>query len=230
MLDSPMPDLMAPMAMSWSEDDMRFLITGSLLSVAILMSGCGREVGSHPAQSVYGNATQANFEAQDAYGRAGERLRNLADDFRANTQDTVTFAFNRATIDSTARKALDGQAKWLREHPEVRMTIVGHTDLVGSERYNDRLGLRRARAVIAYLSRRGVSRKRLDAVESQGERNPVVQTEKRERRNRRAITTVAGFARNFVGTGLDGEVAQRVYDTYQAGDFSVTEADSGEAN
>jgi outer membrane protein OmpA-like peptidoglycan-associated protein len=209
---------------------MRYLITGSLLSVAVALGGCAREAGYHPTSVAYGPATQANFEAQDAYGRANERLRNLADDFRANTQDTVTFAFNRANIDSTARKALDGQAKWLRENPGVRMTIVGHTDLVGSERYNDRLGLRRARAVIAYLSRRGVSRKRLDAVESQGERNPVVQTEQRERRNRRAVTTVAGFARNYVGTGLDGEVAQRVYDTYQTGNFSVTEADSGEVN
>ncbi len=209
---------------------MRHFITGSLLSLAVMLSGCGKEAGYHPTQVSFGNSLQANFEAQDAYGRASERLRNLADDFRANTQDTVTFAFNRSSIDSTARKALDGQAKWLRDNPGVRMTIVGHTDLVGSERYNNRLGLRRARAVIAYLSRRGVSRKRLDAVESQGERNPVVQTEKRERRNRRAITTVAGFARNYVGTGLDGEVAQRVYDTYQSGNFSVTEADSGEVN
>ncbi len=210
---------------------MRYLITGSLLSVAMLVTACGGpEVGFHRTSAVYGQATQVNFETQDAYGQNAERLKNLANDFRANTQDTVTFAFNRATIDSTARKALDGQAKWLRDHPAVRMTIVGHTDLVGSERYNDRLGLRRARAVISYLSRRGVSRKRLDAVESQGERSPVVQTEKRERRNRRAITTVAGFERNFVGTGLDGEVAQRVYDTYQSGNFSVTEADSGEAN
>jgi len=209
---------------------MRYLITGSLVSVAVLLSACAREAGDHPTSPIYGQALQANFEAQDAYNQSNERLRNLAEDFRNNTQDTVTFAFNRANIDATARKALDGQAKWLREHPNVRMTIVGHTDLVGSERYNDRLGLRRARAVIAYLSRRGVSRKRLDAVESQGERNPVVQTDQRERRNRRAMTTVAGFARNYVGTGLDGEVAQRVYDTYQSGNFSVTEAESSDIN
>ena len=108
------------------------------------------------------------------------------------------------------------------------MTIVGHTDLVGTERYNQRLGLRRARAVLSYLTRRGVSRRRLDAVASRGETEPVVQTTQRERRNRRTVTTVAGFARNYVGTGLDGEYAARVYDTYQAGRFGVESVNSTE--
>ncbi|MEM9141094.1 MAG: OmpA family protein, partial [Pseudomonadota bacterium] len=92
------------------------------------------------------------------------------------------------------------------------------------------LGLRRARTVLRYLTRQGVSRRRLDAVASRGEREPVVQTEQRERRNRRTVTTVAGFARNYVGTGIDGEYAARVYDQYQAGQFEVNEADSAEIN
>jgi len=205
----------------------RLLSIAGLLAAGALMAGCATQAGGDRRADEYGVATAANFAAQDAYNESNQRLRDLSADFRANTQDTVTFAFDRATLDTTARRALDGQAAWLRANPEVRMTIVGHTDLVGTDRYNRGLGLRRARAVLRYLTRQGVSRRRLDAIVSRGEQEPIVPTEARERRNRRAVTTVAGFARNYVGTGLDGEYAARVYDTYQAGNFGVSPAESG---
>lgn len=202
----------------------------ALLSAATVAGACSSEVGVDRTLPVYGQAVAANVTAQDAYNAANARLRSLAEAFNAETQSTITFAFDRANLDANARQALDGQARWLKANPEVRMAIVGHTDLVGGERYNDRLGLRRARAALAYLVRRGVSRKRLEALESRGEREPVVQTENRERRNRRAMTLVSGFARNFVGFGLDGEYAARIYDTYQSGNFDVTEAQSDDIN
>lgn len=210
-------------------------MTKTLLRIAavtgvLALGGCAVESGRHAEFDSYGVAVNANIDQQLAYRGSGARLRDLSEAFRGETQDTVTFPFNRSTLDSAARRALDGQAAWLRSNPEVRMTIIGHTDLVGSNSYNDSLGLRRARAVLSYLTQRGVSRRRLDAVASRGERDPVVQTQSRERRNRRTVTTVAGFSRNFVGTGLDGEYAARVYDRYQAGQVSVTEANSSTIN
>jgi outer membrane protein OmpA-like peptidoglycan-associated protein len=195
------------------------LISAGILISAVALGGCAREAGDFPFDERFGEAYQANFAAQDAYNFSNQRLKDLGRDFMANTTDTVTFAFDKANIDSQARAALDTQVAWLKEHPEVRMTIIGHTDLVGSERYNKGLGLRRARAVLHYLARRGISRGRLEAIASRGETEPVVPTEQRERRNRRTVTTVAGFARNYVGTGLDGEYAARVYDTYQSGNI-----------
>lgn len=199
----------------------------SVVAASALIAGCSNEAGSDRLQDQYGVALRANIDTQDAYNQTNRRLRDLAQDFRANTQATVTFAFNRSTLDATARRALDGQAAWLRNNPNVRMTIIGHTDLVGSNRYNRALGLRRARRVLGYLTRRGVSRRRLDAVASRGESEPVVQTQARERRNRRTETTVAGFARNFVGTGIDGEYAARIYDSYQAGTLPRISTDDG---
>lgn len=206
------------------------LLPTALTAVVLLLGGCVVEAGYDARSTEYGVATRANQVAQDAYGLSNERLRDLGKDFSSNTQDTVTFDFNRSNLDAAARTALDGQAKWLRARPGVRMTIIGHTDLVGSNSYNNRLGLRRARAVLRYLTRKGVSRRRLAAIASRGEREPVVQTEERERRNRRTITTVSGFYRNYVGTGLDGEYAARVYDGYQAGKVGVTAADSTAIN
>lgn len=208
---------------------MRTMTKSSLLFSVLLVAGCG-QAGLSGQYLQYGDAAERNQFTQIAYKDPSDRLRNLAIDFAAETQDTVTFAFDRAGLDSNARKALKTQAKWLKEHPGIRMTIIGHTDLVGSERYNDGLGLRRARAALNYLVRQGVKRARLEAIESKGESEPVVQTEDKERRNRRAITTVSGFERTFVGDGLDGEVAQRTYDAYQTGSTDVSEADSTETD
>lgn len=207
----------------------------ALISTAMIVSGLSLAACSGPAGDRYsdpdrGTATRANFQAQDAYNFSNQRLKDLGKDFMVNAQDTVTFAFDRSNLDATARQALDTQVAWLKKHPEVRMTILGHTDLVGSERYNQGLGLRRARRVLSYLASRGISRGRLKALASRGEREPVVQTTERERRNRRSVTSVAGFARNYVGTGLDGEYAARQYDNYQSGNLSVSDADSGEVN
>ena len=203
---------------------MKNLISPLLVSSALLLGACAQgPAGEDQAvNAVLGEANRVNFAAQDAYNLSNERLKDLGRDFAANTIDTVTFAFDKSALDGTARQALDSQVAWLKAHPEVRMTIIGHTDLVGSERYNNGLGLRRARRVLNYLVRGGISRGRLEAIASRGEREPVVQTQERERRNRRAITTVAGFARNYVGTGLEGEYAQRVYNAYQSRAFGVS--------
>jgi len=210
---------------------MRKLSTIAALATGIILAGCtnfmtsltspaGEGANSH----LFGVATEQNINAQIAYGDPAGRIRALNEAFRAAAPDTVTFEFDSAALDSAARSALDQQAMWLKDNPHVRMTVVGHTDKVGSEGYNDGLGLRRAKAVVAYLSQRGISRSRLDAVQSVGEREPVVDTEERERRNRRSVTSVAGFDRRYVGDGMDGEVAYRIYNTYQRGPGAVSEA------
>lgn len=200
-----------------------------LLGGAVVLSGCAREAGGGDRQDEYGQALALSMARQVAYKTPDDFLTDLGRVFAAETQDTVTFAFNSARLDGTARGALNGQAAWLKANPEVRMTVVGHTDAVGTESYNDRLGLRRARAAVNYLVRRGVARSRLDAVESLGERDLVVDTEARERQNRRAVTQVAGFVRNFVGDGMDGEIAARVYNQYQgSGGGQVSQADASD--
>lgn len=187
------------------------LITLTVLALA----GCAREAGHSRVPDVFGEAKDANLVKQVAYPDPAIRLRDLSIAFAAEARDTVNFDFNKTALDAEARKALDGQAAWLKRNKEVRMTVTGHTDLVGGELYNDRLGLRRAQAVVAYLARRGVKADRLDAVESRGEAEPVVQTPDRERRNRRTVTAVAGFDRNYAGFGQDGELARLVFKDYQ---------------
>jgi peptidoglycan-associated lipoprotein len=199
------------------------LATGTVLAACSFMGPAGEGSTSH----LYGVAVAQNINAQIAYGDPAGRIRALNDAFRAAAPDTVTFDFDSTALDSAARTALDQQVKWLKAHPGVRMTVVGHTDKVGTESYNDRLGLRRARAVVAYFTQRGIARNRVEAVESVGFREPVVDTPDRERRNRRTVTSVAGFERSYVGDGMDGILADRIYKRYQSGGAKVAEASSG---
>ena len=139
---------------------------------------------------------------------------NLQNRFASEVPTTVTFAFNSAVLDENARRILRQQANWIRQFPEVRFKVFGHTDAVGSNAYNKRLGLRRARAVVNYLIRQGgISRSRLQAVVSYGETQPVVVTQGREPRNRRTVTEVTGFVQNHPMI-LNGKYVEVVYREY----------------
>ncbi|MEM7543927.1 MAG: OmpA family protein [Pseudomonadota bacterium] len=192
---------------------MRYLTLIAALTGTTILAGCG-EAGIDRHNASWALATQNNHLVQSAEYQRGDFLREVRAQFAADTPDRVTFAFDRSSLDAAARRTLDAQAKWLRENPNVRVRIAGHTDLVGGESYNDRLGLRRARAAARYLLRRGVARGRIDTVESLGESQPVVDTESRERQNRRTVTQVAGFTHGFVGEGMDGRRALLMYQRY----------------
>ncbi|MEC7669799.1 MAG: OmpA family protein, partial [Pseudomonadota bacterium] len=95
--------------------------------------------------------------------------------------------------------------------------------------YNKRLGMARARAVVAFLASEGVSTSRLEAVVSYGETQPLIVTEGRERRNRRTVTEVAGFVDGHPSL-LDGKYAEVVYREYinsAAPESKLSSLDSG---
>lgn len=198
----------------------------SIIAAAGLTAACETTVGAFDNQSSYGASTSNNQLVQSAYLNSEARIVLMNDRFRAAATDTVNFEFDKSTLDAEARSILAGQAAWLKSHPTVRMRVYGHTDLVGSDAYNDRLGLRRARAVVRELTRLGVQRNRLDAVVSRGEREPVVDTQERERLNRRAVTQVAGFTTGFVGDGMDGKRAALVYGRYVSDQAEAASAET----
>jgi outer membrane protein OmpA-like peptidoglycan-associated protein len=140
---------------------------------------------------------------------------DLAQRFADEVVTVVNFAFNSAALGPDAQRTLREQARFIRQFPELRFRVYGHTDLVGSDAYNKRLGLRRAQAVVAFLVAQGVSRDRLVAVVSFGETQPLIVTQGRERRNRRTVTEVSGFVADHP-TVLAGEYAEVIWRDYIA--------------
>ncbi len=172
------------------------------------LAGCAdRQVAAQLDHSGYGRAQAHNDLVQTgqlSYAQA------LGQRFAAEVPSTVNFAFDSAELDAEAQEILSRQAAWIRQFPEVRFRVYGHTDLVGSARYNHGLGLRRARAVVDFLVRNGVSRSRLEALVSHGQTRPLIPTPEPERANRRTVTEVSGFVRRHP-TVMDGNYAQIVY-------------------
>lgn len=76
----------------------------------------------------------------------------------------INFATNSATLDSESFATLDRLAAAAKVCPGMRIAIEGHTDAEGRAEYNQRLSVRRARAVVAYLVKSGADRKQLEAV------------------------------------------------------------------
>lgn len=171
-----------------------------------------REAGANIDSGYFGNATMNNTQIM-----SGEKsyVYSLASRFAQEVPSTVNFAFDSAVLDPGARDVLRQQAQWIRQFPEIRFRVYGHTDLVGSNAYNKSLGLRRAKAVVSFLASQGISRSRLEAVASYGETQPLIVTEGRERRNRRTVTEVTGFVRNHPSV-LDGKYAEVIYREYIA--------------
>lgn len=198
------------------------------LASAALVAGCAsndpvyssfnQEAGALVDNGNFGNATMNNQLVM-----TGEKqyTLDLAKRFAREVESTVTFAFDSARLDANARATLRVQAGWIRQFPEIRFRVFGHTDLVGSNAYNRRLGLRRANAVVNYLVSQGISRSRLEAVVSFGETQPLIVTQGRERRNRRTVTEVSGFVKRHP-TVLDGKYAAIIYREYVASATSPT--------
>jgi peptidoglycan-associated lipoprotein len=169
-----------------------------------------KESGSEVDKGQFGNATMNNTLMQT--GELSYTVA-LAERFNAEVPDTVNFDFNQFNITPEAAAILDKQANFIRQFPEVRFTVFGHTDLVGGNAYNQRLGLRRANAVVDYLVSKGVSRSRLKAVVSYGKTRPIIQTSQPEERNRRTVTEVSGFVESHPLV-LNGKYAAIIWREY----------------
>lgn len=188
-----------------------------LLAATLGLTACGPEqVGSQIDEGGFGDPTTTNALYQTGQLQYTEVLSQR---FAEEVPTTINFAFNSATLDAEAQAILREQAAFIRNFPEVRFSVYGHTDLVGSYAYNQRLGLRRAQAAVNYLVSHGVERSRLDALVSLGETQPLVATEAEDRRNRRTVTEVTGFVQSHPLV-LDGRYAQIVYRSYAGGGAS----------
>ncbi|MBC7552645.1 MAG: OmpA family protein [Taibaiella sp.] len=105
----------------------------------------------------------------------------------------ILFEVNKNEISSESYPILDEAVKELSEDKSVTVVIDGYTDNSGSETYNKSLSLRRANEVKKYLTKKGVSVKRL-TVKGNGVKDPIADNATPEGRaqNRRAIMHVKG--------------------------------------
>lgn len=120
---------------------------------------------------------------------------------RTRYEERTFFDFNKADIRPESGKILDVIAEQMnRDLPDTSLVILGHTDSVGSDDYNNQLSLRRAAAVMKELAKRGVNTEQMSTV-SIGESQPIATnaTEQGRALNRRVEFMLSRFAEaNYV--------------------------------
>lgn len=99
----------------------------------------------------------------------------------------VHFDFDKDNIKKIYIPDLDQHVAYLSANPSSPVTVEGHTDAIGSDRYNQKLSERRANAVRKYLIEKGIVPTRIQAV-GYGEQRPIADNKTKEGRaiNRRA--------------------------------------------
>ena len=133
----------------------------SLIAAVALVAAC--ESAPKDAGNAAGNGTQ-----QTNTVRPGSQ-----EDLVVNVGDRVFFGFDRYDLAPEARATLDRQASWLKQYPNVTVTIEGHADERGTREYNLALGERRANSVKNYLAAGGINPSRVKVI-SYGKEKPAV--------------------------------------------------------
>ncbi len=102
-------------------------------------------------------------------------MRNLQQGRRLVLRN-IFFDYNQATLRSRSKHELNKLYRFMKDHPTVSIEVSGHTDSRGNDDYNMRLSLDRAKAVVNYLVRNGISSTRLTA-KGYGETRPIARNE-----------------------------------------------------
>ena len=107
------------------------------------------------------------------------------------------FDFDKANLKAEGKAKLDDLVGKVKGISLEVIIAVGHTDSVGTDAYNQKLSVRRAEAVKAYLVSKGIEKNRV-YTEGKGEKQPVAdnKTSQGRAKNRRVEIEVVGTRKN----------------------------------
>lgn len=112
---------------------------------------------------------EALADEQDQHALEIERLKD--DTLKLSLDSEVSFDFGKHNIKSTFYPTLDKLGDVIKKYDRTVVHVVGHTDNVGSDAYNQLLSERRAQSVADYMIGRDVQASRL-LTEGRGEYEP----------------------------------------------------------
>ncbi len=105
----------------------------------------------------------------------------------------ILFPFDSYQLQPNGRQNLADLAASLQKYPKTEVLIVGHTDAVGSESYNQGLSEERAESARQYLTSQGIDPARV-RTEGRGETEPIASNETDTGRQQNRRVEVAIYA------------------------------------
>ncbi|HKA07140.1 MAG TPA: OmpA family protein, partial [Gemmataceae bacterium] len=133
-----------------------------------------------------------------------------------NDWEEINFEFNSSIL-SDGYPSLLRLAELLGQHRDYKVRVTGHTDFVGSAAYNDKLAVRRAEAVKAFLVRYGAADNQITTA-GDGKRSPEVDNKTKEGRfmNRRVVLTVTDGQGRVIKEGGISDILPALLDKLNA--------------
>jgi len=162
-----------------------------ICAVLALLAGCTSTDEAPPTMGNAGANAAGGGGGISSSELQGQPEPGTQEDLEVSVGDRVLFEFDSSVLSPTATQTLDRQAAWLKQYPDVIVTVEGHADERGTREYNLALGDRRANAVKNYLGALQVSPDRVLTI-SYGEERPANpgHDEAAWAENRRAVTVV----------------------------------------
>ena len=171
---------------------------GGDTEATLLGAGIGAVVGGLTGNQIGAYMDRQEDALRDAAAASdATSVRRSQDVLTAIFKGDVFFDFDSAVLKPGAYTELNRIAGILRQYPQTRITVAGHTDNKGSEAYNLKLSQRRANAVRNALAQRGVDARRIRTV-GYGESQPISSIDAMNRRVEIIITPIQkkGHSRN----------------------------------
>ena len=131
---------------------------------------------------------------EDENAKLNDKINKLNEDTLNNTSDNqgdgnssflnIEFEFGSDKLTSDSYASLDQIASTLNNNKgTVKLSVQGYTDYIGTEEYNQKLSVRRAKAVKTYLTHKNVPSKSVIII-GYGEKNPIAPNETSEGRQK----------------------------------------------
>lgn len=161
--------------------------TGSTARGAIIGAVVGGAAGA-----IIGHQMDQQAKELDA-SIPGARVERVGEGIQVTFESGLLFAYDSDVVLPAAQANLTELARSLNKYPDSQLLIVGHTDHMGSDAYNQGLSQRRSDAAAAYLTTQGVARSRIQT-SGKGESEPVATNDTDAGRQQNRRVEVAIFA------------------------------------
>jgi len=175
---------------------------GSTAKGAIVGAVVGGTAGAVIGRQMDKQAAELDKELKDA------EVQRIGEGIVVTFDSGLLFDFDSATLRPEAEKNLADLAASLSKYDNTELLIVGHTDDIGSESYNDRLSVRRAESAASYIYSRGIKPSRVTTM-GKGESDPIATNDTDEGRQLNRRVEVVIYASEAYRGALEEEYGDK---------------------
>jgi len=133
---------------------------------AAIGAAIGTVVGGGAGAIIGNKMDKKAAEAAKIQGAEVEKIKdaNNLDAVKVTFNSGILFGFNSSALSEASKTSLREFAQVLKEDPTIDITVIGHTDKVGTHEANQKVSTQRAQAVSNYLIANGVFPAQMKAV------------------------------------------------------------------